>query len=57
MAGRAQVCSLAVLRGLCKAKTPSWSQRKQLLQALKAMAGSFVELEQKMMAMQVGRFA
>ena len=35
------VCSLPVFKGLVKAKTPSWTQRKRLLDALRTMGQKF----------------
>jgi hypothetical protein len=46
------VCSLPVFKGLVAQKTPSWSQRKRLLEALKEMGTQFTELEQKLINME-----
>ena len=46
------VCSPAAFKHLAKAKTPSWTQKKRMLEALKEMHGKYEAVEAKMVAME-----
>ena len=46
------VCSVAVFQGLARAKTPSWSQKRRMLDALREMDTKFGALEEKLVAME-----
>lgn len=46
------VCSPAAFKHLAKAKTPSWTQKKRMLEALKEMYSKYEAVEAKMVAME-----
>ena len=46
------VCSPAAFKHLAKAKTPSWTQKKRMLEALKEMQSKYEAVEAKMVAME-----
>jgi hypothetical protein len=46
------VCSPAAFKHLAKAKTPSWTQKKRMLEALKEMHSKYEAVEAKMVAME-----
>ena len=46
------VCSPAAFKHLAKAKTPSWTQKKRMLEALKDMQSKYEAVEAKMVAME-----